>query len=65
MDPWYKSPAEVYARLPEESKGPWLREALRGMATDSPFGGDDGRGEAVLSLKGSHRWGGSAAEYAG
>ena len=56
MDLWYKSPAEVYARVPEESKGPWLREALRQIATDAPFGADDGSGEAVLSLKGTHHW---------
>jgi hypothetical protein len=60
MDLWYKVPAEVYARVPEESKGPWLREALRQIASDTPFGGDDEDGQAVLCLKGTHHWGASA-----
>lgn len=57
MDLLYKVPAEVYARVPEESKGPCLREGLRQIATDTPFGGDDEGGEAVLCLKGTHSWG--------
>lgn len=50
MDLWYKSPAEAYARVP------WLREALWQIATDAPFGAHEESGEAVLSLKGTHRW---------
>jgi hypothetical protein len=57
MDLLYKVPAEVYARVPEESKGVWFREGMRRIASDTPFGGDDGSGEAVLCLKGTHRWG--------
>jgi hypothetical protein len=62
MDLWYKSPAEAYARVPEDSKGPWLREALWQMATDAPFGADEETGEAVLSLKGTHRWASASSQ---
>jgi hypothetical protein len=57
MDLLHKVPAEIYARVPEESKGIWLREGLRRIAGDTPFGDEERDGEAVLCLKGTHRWG--------
>lgn len=64
MDLLHKVPAEIYARVPEESKGIWLREGLRRIASDTPLGDEERSGEPVLCLKGTHRWVLSASDSA-
>ena len=56
MDLLHKEPAELFARVPAESEGPWFREGLRRMASDAPAGDLEETAEGVLCLKGSHRW---------
>jgi hypothetical protein len=60
LDLLHKEPAVVFARATEQSEGQWFREGLRRIASDSA-GGRDEDGEAVLCLKGTHRWGVSAS----
>jgi hypothetical protein len=56
LDLLHKEPAVVFARATEQSEGHWFREGLRRIASDSS-GRPDDAGEAVLCLKGTHRWG--------
>jgi hypothetical protein len=53
MDLLHKRPA----RVTELSEGPWFREGLQRIASDRTAGSRDTGGEAVLCLKGTHRWG--------
>jgi len=63
LDLLHKEPAVIFARATEQAEGQWFREGLRRIASDSA-GGRDEDGEAVLCLKGTHRWGLTASETA-
>jgi hypothetical protein len=56
IDLLHKEPAELFARAPAESEGPWFREGLRRIASDSFSGSLEEAPEGVLCLKGTHRW---------
>ena len=67
IDLLHKEPAALYARVPAEAEGPWFREGLRRIASDSAAGDLEDAAEPVLCLKGTHHWeaGGSQARSSG
>jgi hypothetical protein len=56
LDLLHKEPATLYARVRPDGEGPWFREGLRRIASDSPAGTLEEEEEPILCLKGTHQW---------